>query len=301
MSRLAAIDIGTNSILLLVLESRDGHLHVLEDRCRIEGLGRGLDRTGRLDEAAIGRGLSALEEFAAAISAAGVTRTAIVGTQALREATNGTDFLSPATKILGTPVEVIGGRREAELAFRAVSGSFPSLAHDRIVVCDVGGGSTELTGASRGQIESLVSVPIGAVRMTERCLGADPPTNDQVAAMRAAIAKAFAAVTIPGGILVAVSGTATTLAAVELGIDPYDGGRVHGARLSIPAMRQQIAHYGSLPNEARKRIPGLHPKRADTIFAGATILEHVATAMGAPDLIVSDHGIRWGLAYEILG
>lgn len=314
--RLATIDIGTNTVLLLVAEVAGDQLRVLEDRSRIEGLGQGVDRTGALDPAAIVRALDALAEYADAVRAHRVERLAVVGTQALREARNGAAFLEPAEAILGVPVEVISGEREAELAFRAVVGSFPELRAQPLVVFDVGGGSTEIIRARGGRIEALASVPIGAVRLAERHLSSDPPTPTEAAAMRRdvdlALASAFAgplrqdraAGGADGGdaerpILVGLAGTVTTLAAVALGLELYDPDRVQGARLGRAEVERQLATYLSLTVEERRRIRGLHPKRAHPIPGGAAIVAGVMAHLGAEELIVSDRGIRWGLAYEL--
>ena len=301
--RLATIDIGTNTILLLIAEATNGGgLTVLADRSRIEGLGRGVDRTGELDEAAIARALDAVREYARLVQSAQVDRLAVVGTQALREARNGARFLEPAAALLGTPVEVIAGRREAELAFLAVARSFPELSTGPLLVCDVGGGSTELIAARNGRIESLVSLPIGAVRLSERYLRSDPPTQDEVRALYAALDDALAQPPLPEGVtLVGTAGTVTTLASVALGMPQYQPDRVQGMRIARCEVERQITHYLAVPLSERKRIPGLEPKRADTIVAGAAIVDRVMARARVEEIVVSDRGIRWGLAYELLG
>ena len=300
--RVAAIDIGTNSILLLVVERRpDGRLSVVEDRCRVEGLGRFVDRTGVLDEAAIARGLEAIAEYSAVIARVRPDRVAAVGTQAFREAKNGECFLAPATKALGAHIEVVAGLREAKLAFAAVMRSFPDLHQRGLVVCDLGGGSTELIVSGPSQIESIVSLPIGAVRMTERHLGSDPPAPSEISALVVAIDAALAAQALPTDRpLVGVAGTVTTLAAVAQRLDPYDAARVHGFRLLRAEVERQLVRYLELPLAKRRKIRGLDPRRATTIIAGAAILDRVMAKMSASEVIVSDRGIRWGLAYELL-
>jgi exopolyphosphatase/guanosine-5'-triphosphate,3'-diphosphate pyrophosphatase len=299
--RVASIDVGTNTILLLVAEGRADGLRAIADRCRIEGLGRGVDRTGLLDEEAIGRALDAIREYGHVIRDARVDRVAAVGTQALREATNGARFLDPAAALLGTPIEVIEGRREAELAFHAVVRSFPSLAEGPLLVCDVGGGSTEIIHGERGAIRSLVSVPIGSVRMTERFLHGDPPTPSEVQALYAALDEILAPLPLPSGApLVGIAGTVTTLGAVALALAPYDPERVHGLRLPRAEVERQIARYLALPLADRKRVPGLEPKRADTIIAGAAIVDRVMARAKVDEIVVSDRGIRWGLAWELV-
>jgi exopolyphosphatase/guanosine-5'-triphosphate,3'-diphosphate pyrophosphatase len=299
--RVATVDVGTNSILLLVVDLDGGAPRVLADRCRIERLGKGVDRTGALDDAAVARGLDAMREYGDAVRALGAERVAAVGTQALREATNGAAFLEPARELLGAPIEVISGRREAELAFLAVARSFPELLAGELVVCDVGGGSTEIIVGRAGAIASLVSVPVGSVRMSERHLHGDPPTPGEAKAMIADIDGELAAVDLPRGApLVGIAGTVTTLAAVAIGLDPYDADRVQGMRLARGEVERQLARYLELPVDERRRVRGLDPKRADVIPAGAAVVARMMARVGAADIIVSDRGIRWGLAYELV-
>ncbi len=299
--RVATVDVGTNSILLLVVDLAAGaQPRVLADRCRIERLGQGVDRTGGLDDAAIARALDAMREYGATIRELGAERTAAVGTQALREVTNGAAFLAPAGDLLGVPIEVIAGEREAELAFLAVAHAFPELAAHDVVVCDVGGGSTELIVGHAGRVASLVSVPIGSVRMAERHLRGDPPSADEAKAMIADIDASLAAADLPRGVpLVGIAGTVTTLAAVALGLDPYDADRVQGMRLPRAEVERQLARYLEVPLAARRRVRGLDPKRADVIPAGAAVVGRVMARLAAADIVVSDRGIRWGLAYQL--
>jgi exopolyphosphatase/guanosine-5'-triphosphate,3'-diphosphate pyrophosphatase len=293
--RSATIDVGTSSILLLVL---DGDT-VLEDRARVERLGEGVDRAGRLAPAAVARALDALREYAAAIARHGVDRVAAVGTQALREVENAEDFLGPAREILGVPIEIIDGRREAELAAAAVRASFPELRE--VLIADVGGGSTELIHVGAAS-PSIASLRVGSVRMAERHLRTDPPTAAEAAAMIADIDAVLAGAEVPSGVaVVGVAGTVTTLAAVALRLDPYDGARVHGLTLERAEVERQLALYLRLPLAERLRIPGLHPKRADVIAGGAAVVARLLARAGAPSLRVSDRGVRWGLAAELLG
>jgi exopolyphosphatase/guanosine-5'-triphosphate,3'-diphosphate pyrophosphatase len=199
-------------------------------------------------------------------------------------------------------VEVIDGRREAELAFRAVVCSMPDLGRGELLVFDVGGGSTELVSGAGGAVRELASVPIGAVRLSERFLAGDPPRPDEVRAMIAAIDAALAGAPVPAGVpLVGTAGTATTLAAVALGLARYDPDRVQGMRVARAEVERQLARYLELTVAERRRIPGLEPKRADTIPAGAAIVARVLDRAGADGFVVSDRGVRWGLAYELLG
>ncbi len=295
--RVATIDVGTNTILLLIADVDGQRITVIDDRARLERLGRGVDERGALDDDAIARGLDAIREYAGAIHDAKVDRVIAVGTQALREAKNGTAFTGPAETILGTPIQIIGGQREAELAFAAVMQSFPELRRGEVVVCDVGGGSTEFIAGKDGAIVSAVSVPIGSVRLAERHLASDPPTADEARRLVAAIDEALAPLSLPRRVpLVGTAGTATTVAAVALSLWPYDPARVHGLRVDRGELDRQLARYLELPAAERaSRMRGLDPKRADVIPAGVAILSRALARVDADALIVSDRGIRFGL------
>ena len=312
--RVATIDVGTNSILLLILDDEvEGGGRVLADRCRIERLGQGVDRTGSLDGAAVARALDALREYAEIIRENRVDRVAAIGTQALREVDNGAAFLDPAAEILGRPVEVVGGLREAELGFAAVMASFPEHRQGPVLVCDVGGGSTELILGRDGRIETLVSLPIGSVRMAERHLKSNPPTAAEAAAMIGDLDRAIGRSELPNDLgptpIVGLAGTVTTLAAVSLGLEPYDPDRVQGMRLSRAEIERQLGLYLTLPLATRRQIRGLDPRRADVIAGGAAVVARIlarfAPAQAGPlgpsvEMLVSDRGIRWGLAFELI-
>jgi len=294
--KIAAIDVGTNTALLTIA---DGEI-AIEERAEIVRLGEGLDRSGRLKEEAIARTVAVVAEFAEAIARHGCTRVAAVTTEAVRKAANGGDFVARATAALapvGGRMEVIDGEREARLCWRAVSGSFPSLAGPRTVV-DIGGGSTELIVGER-EVEGVVSLPIGSVRLTERLVAHDPPTADEATLVAATVDEALAGAPPLRGALVGIAGAVTTLAAMAQRLDSYDAARVHGSRLTRDQVDGLAAMLGVVPLADKRRTPGLDPKRADVIFAGAVILARVMARAGADECIVSDRGIRWGLLYEM--
>jgi exopolyphosphatase / guanosine-5'-triphosphate,3'-diphosphate pyrophosphatase len=285
MRVVAAIDVGTNTILMLI--AKGPPLARVADRARIERLGQGLDRTGALEAAAIARALDCLREYRLLADAAGA-EIAAVGTQALREAANARDFLAPARAIVGAEIEVVSGEREALLAWRAVHESFPEL--DDAIVMDVGGGSTEFVIARGGEVEQKASVRLGSVRLFER--GGD---------LVRTIDETLAPLGLPRGLpLVGTAGTVTTLAALHAGIDPYDPDRVHGMRLSRADVAWQLGRLAALTAPERRKLRGLDPARADVIVAGATIVLRTMAILGAHELVVSDRGIRWGLASERL-
>jgi len=292
----AAIDVGTNTALLTIADGGEP----VEERAEIVRLGEGLDKSGRLKDEAIARTVAVVADYAEAIARHGCTRVAAVTTEAVRKAANGGDFVARASEALakvGGRMEVIDGEREARLCWRAVSGAFPSLAGPRTVV-DIGGGSTELIVGER-EVEGVISLPIGSVRLTERCVAHDPATNDDAARLAATVDEALTQAPPLRGALVGIAGTVTTLAAMAQRLDSYDATRVHGSRLTRAQVDGLAALLQATPLAAKKRMPGLDPKRADVIYAGAVILARVMARTGAAECIVSDRGIRWGLIYEM--
>jgi exopolyphosphatase/guanosine-5'-triphosphate,3'-diphosphate pyrophosphatase len=292
----AVIDIGTNTLLLLIV---DDALQPLVDLCRFGRLGKGLDATGRLADDAIANSLEICREYRRVMDHHGVARPIVIATQATREARNAADFVGPAEQILNATIEVIGGQREAELAATAVARTFPELAGSRYVVVDVGGGSTELITVDGGRVVAEVSVPIGSVRMTERHLKHDPPTAAEVAELDADIDHHLAALTLPHAVsVIGTAGTATTLAAVKLSLARYDAAAVTGLRIAPGAVAELRARLLAATVAERKAIAGIDPARADVIAAGAAIFARIIERIDAPVLITCDRGIRWGVVYE---
>jgi exopolyphosphatase/guanosine-5'-triphosphate,3'-diphosphate pyrophosphatase len=297
--RIAALDVGTNTILCLIADVEKTNVRALSDRAEIVRLGEGIDRTGVLQPEAIARTLAALDRYITEIRAAGCTHVAGVATESLRAVSNGHLFIDEANARLGAVggrFEVIDGRREAELSWRAVRAAFPSLRGARTVV-DIGGGSTEILVGDE-HIDGVVSLKIGSVRLTERLLHHDPPTEDERARLAATIDEALAAAPAPVSPVVGIAGTVTTLAAMSLGLHDYDAERVHGLELPYERLVALTRKLSETPVADRRRTPGLDPKRADVIYAGAVILERILARASAPSVRVSDRGIRWGLVYE---
>lgn len=299
--RRAVIDIGTNTLLLLVVDANTGaDLRAVVDLCRFARLGEGLDRSGRLAPDAIERGLAICREYRGVLDELGVAAPAVIGTQALREAANAVDFITPAAQILGAPIEVIDGEREAALAFAAVAATFPALAGTPYLVVDVGGGSTELIATDGRRVVSAVSLPIGAVRLAERHLRHDPPAESDTEALVADIERHLAPLELPRGVpIVGTAGTATTLATVELALAAYDPEAVTGLRITPAAVARRLAGLLALTTAQRRALPGMVVERADVLPAGVAILLGVLARVGAPALIVCDRGIRWGVAVEL--
>jgi exopolyphosphatase/guanosine-5'-triphosphate,3'-diphosphate pyrophosphatase len=300
--RLAIIDVGTNTTLLLVAETDGGSLRVLDERAEITRLGRGIGAEGGLGRPGIERTLAVLAKYAAIAKEHHATIHAI-GTEALRRAPNADEFLRPAARVLGTQIEVIDGGREAALTFLAAARSFPAVAAGTVVVIDIGGGSTEIIVARSGRIDFRKSLPIGSVRLTERHIKSDPATRTDIAAVTDQITRLLAPVSFPSPplTLVGTAGTVTSLAAMSLGLASYDPQLVHGHRLSLRTLDVQIGRLETSTQAEREHIPGLDPKRADVILAGALILQKLAEATHASEILVSDRGIRWGLLYEKAG
>jgi exopolyphosphatase/guanosine-5'-triphosphate,3'-diphosphate pyrophosphatase len=300
--RCAGIDIGTNTALCLIADTDGQSVEAVEDHAEIVRLGEGLDQSGALKPEAMARTRAALERYVTRIRELGCDHVMGVGTESLRGAVNGHIFVNDAASLLGTVggrFTVIDGEREARLSWRAVRAAFPSLSGPRTVV-DIGGGSTELL-VGEEDIEGVVSLPIGSVRLTERLLHHDPPTETETAALYQTVDAELAKAPAPRGTVVGIAGTVTTLAAMSLRMTKYDANLVHGLTLSYDVLQDMTKMLGRTPVADRRRTPGLDPKRADVIYAGAVVLERVLARAGADHVLVSDRGIRWGLVYEAAG
>jgi len=299
--KLATIDVGTNTTLLLVAEADAGGVTVLEDQAEITRLGRGIGKDGALGREGIERTLAALRQYASLARKHGAAIAAI-GTEALRRAPNADEFLGPAAAALGGPIEVIDGEREAALSFLAASRSFPAETAGTMIVVDIGGGSTEVIVSRAGAVEVRRSLPLGSVRLTERHVRHDPAREDEVAAIEKDTGAALDALSLPlGAALVGIAGTVTSLAAMAQRLQSYDPALVHGYHLTVEKLETLVDDLRRSTQPERERMPGLDPRRADVILAGACILREIARRSGSQHVIVSDRGIRWGLLYERLG
>ncbi|MCX4990426.1 MULTISPECIES: Ppx/GppA phosphatase family protein [unclassified Streptomyces] len=312
MTRVAAVDCGTNSIRLLVADAdpRTGELVELDRRMIIVRLGQGVDRTGRLAPEALERTFAACREYAAVVKEHGAERLRFVATSASRDAENRDEFVRGVLDILGVEPEVITGDQEAEFSFTGATKELTGrddLAKPYLVV-DIGGGSTEfVVGADR--VDAARSVDIGCVRMTERHLvhdGAvtDPPTAEQIAAMRADIEAALdlAGETVPlreARTLVGLAGSVTTIAAIALGLDAYDSARIHHSRVSVDRVREITEWLLRSTHAERAAVPSMHPGRVDVIAAGALVLLSIMERTGAREVVVSEHDILDGIAWSV--
>ncbi|HVW24036.1 MAG TPA: Ppx/GppA phosphatase family protein [Polyangiaceae bacterium] len=303
MGPVAAIDVGTNTVLLLVATGEPSSPTARLERATITRLGEAVDRTGRLASAAMDRTIACLESYARTIAEERVEAVDVVCTSAARDAANGAEFIARAEAVLGTRPRIIGGDEEARLTYEgALSGL--TVTGD-VTVFDVGGGSTEIIHATVGGASgarAAVSLDIGSVRLTERHVRTDPPLPSELDAVRRDVAAALSPLPRPPtSTLVGVAGTITTLSAIEQSLDQYDSSRVHGARLRRSTVSDLARRLAALPLEQRRALSGLPPARADVIVAGALIVEGVLEWARADELVVSDRGVRWGLARALLG
>ena len=305
--RVATIDIGTNTVLLLVAErSSDGSLRAVAERAVITRLGEGVDRTKRLSLAAVRRTSACLSDYARAVRELGVARVCVVGTSAMRDASGGGELRDEVREILGVDARVLSGEEEALLTFRGAIGGLALHSNEEVAVFDIGGGSTEVVlgtmEANLPRIGFSASYDVGSVRLTERLVVHDPPTHTECESMVRNARDIFAKVPLLRAVdrPVGVAGTMTTLASVSLGLTTYDGSRVHGHSMPVAELRRVIAWLASLDLEARKRVPGMEPARADVIVAGGSIAMALLDRWGVDQVRISDRGVRWGLAEELL-
>ena len=294
------MDIGTNSTRLLVAEVDGGILNELDRRTTVTRLGEGLEASGRLSDGAMARVSEALADYREALDGLGAERVVAVATSAMRDAANGPEFRDEIERRFGIDARTISGDEEARLTFLgATAGRDPGAA---TLVIDIGGGSTEfVVGHAGGDPEFHVSTRMGSVRHTERHLHSDPPTAAELAAL-AEDARAIVEADVPADVRagvnagIAVAGTATSLAAIDQELDPYDPERVHGYRLGVASCERLLARLAGLTVAQRREVPGLHPDRAPTIVAGAGILLESMRACGLDGIEVSENDILHGAA-----
>jgi exopolyphosphatase / guanosine-5'-triphosphate,3'-diphosphate pyrophosphatase len=333
--RVAAIDCGTNSIRLLIAELNpttpqservpgDSGPHPapapqtdVVRQMRIVRLGEGVDRTGRLSEAALTRTMKALGEYAELISDAKPEAVRMVATSATRDAANSREFTDRVLDVLGIAPEVISGDEEARLSFtgatRELIGTPLSAAGQcppPYLVTDIGGGSTEFVRgapaqAGAGQETQGVSVNIGCVRLTERHLHGNPPAPAEIEAttkdIDAALDQAASTVQVElAKTLVGLAGSVTTVAAIALGLDRYLPDRIHHSRIGAPQVHEIAGRLLAMTRAERAAIPGMHPGRIDVIGAGALILDRIMTRFSFPEVLVSEHDILDGIAWSLL-
>ena len=305
--RFAAIDVGSNSIRCLIAErGEDGHLQVIDDLKDQPRLARGLSSTGVLAADSMERAVESLGRMVQAAERRGAARLALVATAAVRDAANGAEFAERVKQELGIPLEVIDGETEARLAFLSVSEHFP-IGRGRAVVADIGGGSLELVLAVGGLVDRVVSLPFGAVRLTEQYLagaGADG-AGDAVRRLRSAVrqklrravpAREWAAAKLFGS-----GGTFTNLARVAAARDrgAVPPGGIHGSAVPLPELQRILEWLGAMSVEERRKVKGLNPERSDIIVAGLAVAAEVLELFDAAKVTVSAFGLREGLLIHL--
>ena len=300
--RVAAIDCGTNSIRLLIADIDGNNFREVVRDMEIVRLGQGVDETGQFHPDAITRTLAAVDKFAAEIAKRGVEKLRFCATSATRDATNRHLFVDGVRERLGIELEVISGEEEAALSFTgAIKDLDPSSGP--FLVIDIGGGSTEFVFGT-ATVEAARSVNIGCVRMTERHFASDPATPQQIEAARvdiqAAIAQAAAVVPITQAkTLVAVAGTATTVAAAALNLSEYDRYAIHLARVSAQQVHDAATMFATKTREQRLSLGYMHPGRVDVIAAGSLVLSEIMKATGATEFVASESDILDGMAFSL--
>ena len=308
---LAGIDIGSNTLRLLVAETGPDSFHEITAAREITRLGQGLDQNGMLTREAEDRTLKALGDFSEQIRRHAVLHTSAIGTSALRMASNSYAFIQTVKKKTGIDVKVISGEEEARLTLLGVahllsgnSGQKKIPALPSTLVIDIGGGSTELIATRSGKQPESVSLPLGAVTLTERFIKHDPPNTEELTLLRRMVREilgSHAAMIQPdaAGILIGTAGTITTLAAIHQGLVEFDPERINRAVLTGESVDAMIGMLSSSSLKKRRTIPGLEPGREDIILAGAVIAQEIMRRFGYTSMLVSDWGLREGIVLDL--
>ena len=296
-NRVAVIDVGTNSARMLVADVAAGRVAPVERRSTVTRLGRGVDLTGRLSAEAIEDACAAISGYVATVEELGAERVEAIATSAVRDAENGSAFIAELRERFALSPRVLDGEEEARLTYLGATSEHPPT--EPTLVIDIGGGSTELIVGTGEEISFHTSMQAGVVRHSERHIASDPPTAVELEALAADVRGLIDDAVDPGTEAlagIAVAGTPTSLAAVELGLEPYDPRKVHGHRLSLTAIQRMLSLLASAPLAERAQIPGMHPDRAPTIVAGVVILVEAMRAFGLEQIEVSEHDILYGTA-----
>lgn len=304
MSVIASLDLGTNSTRVLVARSVGGRLETLDRRNTITRLGQGVGATGRLGDEAVERTLACLRSYREVLDAHGVERLRAAATSAARDAANREAFFDAVEEVVGVRPELLSGEEEGHLSFVGATGELdPSLGP--FLVVDIGGGSTEFI-VGHEDVEGVMSVDVGCVRLTERFLEHDPPLPEELSACISYtdaflddVVREVPAVT-GARTLVGLAGTVTTVAAVEIGLETYDRDRIHHFRLTRDAAEDVFRTLATEALADRVHNPGLEPARADVIVGGCCVLVAVFRRFGFDEMIVSEADILDGLALSLV-
>lgn len=294
MTRVAAVDLGTNSTRLLVADVDGDRLEEVVRLLTITRLGEGVDERRRLLPVPITRVRNCLTDYRRELEERGATRTLAIATSAVRDAENGEAFLGEIEWSYGFSTRLLDGNEEAAMMVRGVTSGRPPLENTLIV--DIGGGSTELVVTSNGRAAAeSTSLDIGCVRLTERFLGSDPPTRPELAGAGAYVRSLLPPYEARSAI--GVAGTVTTLATLDLGLEEYDPERTHGHRISRKSVERELERLAEMTLAERLEAPGIEPGRASVIVAGLVILSEVLTVCGLDEVEVSERDILHGAAF----
>jgi exopolyphosphatase / guanosine-5'-triphosphate,3'-diphosphate pyrophosphatase len=292
MTRVAAVDLGTNSTRLLVADVEGKELHEVVRRLTITRLGEGVDGRRQLLPLPIARVRNCLADYRRELEGLGAERTLAIATSAFRDAENGEAFLGEIEWSYGFTTRLLSGVEEAAMMVRGVAAGRGAL--EDVLVVDIGGGSTELVHAAAGEVASATSLDVGCVRITERFLASDPPSRPELAAAAGYVRSLLPELDV--GTAIGVAGTVTTLATLDLGDPEYDPVRTHGHRVARAAVEAQLERLAGMTLEERIAAPGIEPGRAPVIVAGLAILREIVAAYDLSELEVSERDILHGAA-----
>jgi exopolyphosphatase / guanosine-5'-triphosphate,3'-diphosphate pyrophosphatase len=293
MRRVAAVDLGTNSTRLLVADVDGDRLEEVSRRLTITRLGEGVDERRRLLPTAIARVRNCLTEYRREIDALGAERTLCIATSSVRDAENGEAFLGEIEWSYGFTTRLLSGTEEAAMMIRGVTSD--RVALDDVLVVDIGGGSTELVLAKDGDVAFATSLDVGCVRVTERFLHSDPPSEGELAEAGAYVRSLLPE--LEAETAIGVAGTITTLATLDLGDEEYDPARTHGHRLPLASVEAQLERLAAMTTEERTSVTGIEPGRASVIVAGIDVLREVMTTYDLPEIEVSERDVLHGAAF----
>jgi exopolyphosphatase / guanosine-5'-triphosphate,3'-diphosphate pyrophosphatase len=293
MTRVAAVDLGTNSTRLLVADVDDGRVDEVSRRLTITRLGEGVDERRRLLPVPIARVRNCLADYRRELEELGAERTLCIATSAVRDAENGEAFLGEIEWSYGFTTQLLSGEEEAAMMIRGVTAGRPAL--DGVLVVDIGGGSTELVLATGGELAFSTSLDVGCVRVTERFLVSDPPSRPELAAAGGYVRSLLPELEAQSAI--GVAGTVTTLATLDRGDAEYDPERTHGHRISRASVEEQLERLAAMTTDERLAVPGIEPGRAPVIVAGVVVLREILTAYDLTEIEVSERDVLHGAAF----
>jgi exopolyphosphatase / guanosine-5'-triphosphate,3'-diphosphate pyrophosphatase len=294
---LASIDIGTNAVLLLVM-NKEGHIEEILDRSTITRLGEGLLQSGRISEPAMERTIRALENYRAIITSLDAHVIRCFGTSALREAENRDEFIDLVKARVGMDIAVFSEYDEAYYTYLSVKEDSAVVGQD-LVIIDIGGGSTEITRGDRSDFKSFTSIPIGTVKLTEQFISHDPPLKEELDQLTLFVREKLPPHDARNHItLVGMAGTMTTLAAMIMGLEQFDKSKIHGYPITILLLNQWIHRLSHMTVAQRRSIPGMESGREDLLLQGMILMNEILDSFKTDQFVVSTYGARYGVIYE---